>query len=138
MLKDHSTSFLRCQLIDTLISSTTETWSSRLKMEEIPKHGTSIKSHGPLRPSSTTNHGTSKAQEEPTTCRFGAPTQDGSNSSSMKVNNSSIGKMEELLMFQVAKTRKEDQLSPIRDTLEPTKNGRLSILTNQRKNKHQD
>jgi hypothetical protein len=30
---------------DTLISLTTETWSSRLKMEETPKSGGSTKEH---------------------------------------------------------------------------------------------
>jgi hypothetical protein len=45
MLKDHSTLSLLWHHTDTLISSTTETWSSRHQMEETPKPGGSTKSH---------------------------------------------------------------------------------------------
>ena len=41
-LKETSTLFQPFQVADILISSTTETWSLRLEMEEEPKSGTSI------------------------------------------------------------------------------------------------
>jgi hypothetical protein len=44
MLRDHSTLSQKWDKTDTLISSTTETWSSRLKTEETPKSGGSTKS----------------------------------------------------------------------------------------------
>jgi hypothetical protein len=42
LLKETSTLCQPCQVEDTLISSTTGTWSSRLQMEERLKSGTSI------------------------------------------------------------------------------------------------
>jgi hypothetical protein len=45
MLKDHSTLSQKWDKTDILISSTTETWSSRLRMVETPKSGGSIKDH---------------------------------------------------------------------------------------------
>jgi hypothetical protein len=76
--------------------------------------------------------------EEPTTCRSGAPTQDGSNSSSMKEKDSSTGRTIKYLMSMEARMKKEDQLSSGTSTMEPTKSGRLYILTKLRKNKLKD
>jgi hypothetical protein len=47
----------------------------------------------------------------------------------MLMNISLTSKMEELLMFTVEKMRKEDKLLYGRNTMEPTKDGMLSILT---------
>jgi len=45
MSKEISMSFQKCQITDILISLTTETWSSRLEMEEEPKFGISTRDH---------------------------------------------------------------------------------------------
>jgi hypothetical protein len=65
-----------------LRSSTTETWSSRPRMDKKVKSGGSINNHSPSRPRSTTNHGTSNLLVRPTLCKSGAPTHNGSRSSS--------------------------------------------------------
>jgi hypothetical protein len=57
-------------------------------MEETPKSGTSINNHLPSEQDTTTNLGTSRALEELTTCKSGAPTLDGSKSSDIKESNS--------------------------------------------------
>jgi hypothetical protein len=57
-------------------------------MEETPKSGTSINNHLPSEPDTITNHGISRVQEEPTKCKSGAPTLDGSKSSDIKESNS--------------------------------------------------
>jgi len=127
MLRDHSILSLEWKMEDTLISSTTETWSSRLKMEETPKSGGSTKDHWPSRPNWTTNHGTFKTQEEPLTCKSGALTLTGGNYSNMRMVISSTGPTVKLSMPN--QIQKVNQLSL--QTLETLylKNGRLSILT---------
>jgi hypothetical protein len=57
-------------------------------MEIKANSGTSIKSPRPSRQESTTNHGISKIQEEPETCKSGVLTQDGGNYSDMKEDSS--------------------------------------------------
>jgi len=128
MSKDHSTLSPNYHHTDTLISSTTETLLSRYQMEETLKSGTSINNHSPSEQSITTNHGTLRTPEIPTTCKYGAPTPTGGKSSSMKVNTSSTGRTEKLLMYMEEKTKKEDQLSSGANTVEPTRDGRSSIL----------
>jgi len=66
--------------------------------------------------------------EEPTTCKSGALTLDGSNSSSMRRNNSSIGPTRRLLMFIQEEMKKEDKLSFGVTTERQTRDGLLSIL----------
>jgi hypothetical protein len=67
--------------------------------------------------------------EEPTICKSGAPTLDGSRSSSIQMKILSTGKMAEYLMLLEERTLKDKQLLPGKDTMEPTRDGRLSILT---------
>jgi hypothetical protein len=49
MLREISTLYLQWIHTDILILSTTETWSSKLQMEERLKSGTSIRNHWPSR-----------------------------------------------------------------------------------------
>jgi hypothetical protein len=80
MLRDHSTLFLKWEEADTS-TLLEETWSSRQEMEEELNNGTSINNPIPLNPDPITNLGIFKAKEDPLTCKFGAPTQDGGKSS---------------------------------------------------------
>jgi hypothetical protein len=68
-------------------------------MEETLKPGGSTKELWLSRQSSTTNPLTSKAQEEQETCKFGAPTPNGSRSSNTSMDNSSTSKIQELLPY---------------------------------------
>jgi hypothetical protein len=68
-------------------------------------------------------------------CKSGAPTLDGGKSSSMKENTSLTGPTKKHLMFTEDKIMKDKRLLSGRNTVEPTRNGRLSILTNLRRNK---
>jgi hypothetical protein len=54
-------------------------------MEERLKHGTLIKYLRPSKLDITTNHGISRMLERPQICKFGAQTQDGSNSSNTEM-----------------------------------------------------
>ena len=72
---------------------------------------------------------TSKTQEELTTCRSGAPTLDGSNSSSTKRVNSSIGPTIRFLMSLQAKMKKVKQLVSKTTLARATRNGEFYILT---------
>ena len=64
--------------------------------------------------------------EEPTTCRSGAPTQDGSRSSSMLMNISSISKTEKHLMYMVEEMKKLDQSLFGTNMVKLTRDGRSS------------
>jgi hypothetical protein len=98
-------------------------------MEEIPNNGTSINKLSPLDQDLTTNLGTLRAQEEPTTCKSGAPTQDGGKSSPMKDNTSSTSRTRKLLIFMETKMKKEERSKYGRDIMAPTRDGESSILT---------
>jgi len=123
MLKDHSTSFHNCHHTDTLISLAISLLS-RLEMAETHKNGTSIKHHGQSDPRTTTIHGTFQAMVEAKKCKSQAPTPNGGNSSDMRVNTSSIGRMERLLMFQEEKISKDKQFGSGVSMEEPTRDGR--------------
>jgi hypothetical protein len=119
---------------DTLILSTTETWSSRLQTVEIPRNGTSINNPRLSELDTTTNHGISRAQVEPRTCKSGAPTLDGSKFSNSKVNSLSILLTIRSLMLHPPRIKK---VKPLLSTVETettskmlTKDGRLSTLIN--------
>jgi len=63
------------------------------------------------------------------TCRFGAPTQDGSKCSNMKMINSSIGRIARSLMLKEPRMKKATLLV-FGEIMEANiKNGLLSILT---------
>jgi len=68
-------------------------------------------------------------QERATTCRSGAPIPTGGNSLNMKVNTSSTGILERLLMSLEEKMLKDKQFGSGASMEEPTRDGRLSILT---------
>jgi len=76
--------------------------------------------------------------EEPTTCKYGAPTQDGSRSSDMLANNSSTSKTKKHLMFRVQKMLKDKLLSFMDHTTRSTKDGELSILINPKRSQLKD
>jgi len=67
-------------------------------------------------------------QERPTRCKSGAPTQDGSRSSNIEMNTSSILEMVRHLMYMEEKMKKLGKSLPGRDTMVQTRDGRLSIL----------
>jgi hypothetical protein len=98
-------------------------------MEERHKNGISINNHSPLGPDLTTSLGTFKVQEEPTTCKSGALTQDGSNCSCTKMNNLSMSRTKRYLMSQVEKIKKDKLLSSGEITVRRIRNGRSSTLT---------
>lgn len=136
--RETSTFSLNLQATDTSMSSTAETWSSRHQMDSNHKFGTSTKPHWPSDLDWTTDHGTSRALEEPTTCRSGTPAANGSRYSSMMENTSSISRTERHLMFTVAKMRKADKSLSGTDTTEPTRDGRSHILTRLTRKKRRD
>jgi hypothetical protein len=76
-----------------------ETLLSRQETTEESKLGTSTKPQRLLRTRLTTNHSISKVLEDPTTFKSGAPTQDGGNSSGMKVNLSPTSRTTRYLML---------------------------------------
>jgi len=102
-------------------------------MEEILRNGGSIKSHIPLDPSTTTNHGTFKAMVEARRWKSQALTLTGGRSSHMLMNISSISRTEKHLMFMVEKMKKEEKSLSGASTVERTRDGKSSILTRQRK-----
>jgi len=57
-----------------------------------------------------------------------APTLNGGRSSNTEENNSSTSRTAKLLMYQVEKMLKLNQLLLTRDTTEETRNGKLSML----------
>jgi hypothetical protein len=67
--------------------------------------------------------------EKPTTCKFGAPTQDGGKSSDTPEETSRTSKAERFLMFQVVKMLKAKRLLSGANTTKPTRDGQLSMLT---------
>jgi len=67
-------------------------------------------------------------QEEPATCRSGAPTQVGSRSSDMRKNTSSMPRVRHS-MFMVVKMKKQEKSLSTTDTTELTRNGQSSIST---------
>jgi hypothetical protein len=133
MLKEIST---LCQLFhqeDTLILLTTETWLLRQLTEERLKSGTSTNKQRPLELDTTTSHGISRVLVEPTTCKSGALTQDGSRSSNTKENSSPIQPTTRFLMSQEQRMKKVKLLScmpKMEITIRMlTKDGKLFILT---------
>jgi len=66
------------------------------------------------------------------TCKSGAPTQDGSKSSSTRTTNLLTGTTTRSLMLKVAKTKKDTQLEYGQTIEENTNNGQLFILIKQR------
>jgi hypothetical protein len=110
----------------------TETWLSRLEMEERLKSGISINNLLLLEPDTTTNHGISRIPEEPATCRSGAPTPIGSKSSSIKTTSSSTGQTTRFLMSMTQRTLKDRELESRTTKMLGTNNGKLFILTRQR------
>jgi len=88
MLRDHSMLSLNCQ--NTGISILLETiWSSRLQMDSILKYGGSIKNPRLSNLNcKSTEDGTSRAQEDQITCKFGTQTVDGSNCLNMRYKTS--------------------------------------------------
>jgi hypothetical protein len=109
MLTEHSTLSHKWDPEDISISSE-ETLSSRLEMVEEPKNGTSINNLEPSDQETTTTLGIFKTQEEPITCKSGAPTQDGGKSSSTLEETSEMLETIRFLMFQVAKILKDKTL----------------------------
>jgi hypothetical protein len=66
--------------------------------------------------------------EEPTTCRSGQPTLDGSKFSNMRTANSSTGRTAKSLMLKAERILKANQLEFGATIEENTSNGKLSIL----------
>jgi len=126
--KDHSTLSLHYHHIDTLISLAI-TLLSRHQMEEHLKSGTSINNLWQSDLSPTTNHGTFKVMVEAIQCKSQALTPTGGRSSDMKESNSSTGITERHLMFQVERMLKDNQFGSGVSMVEPTRDGRFSILT---------
>jgi hypothetical protein len=71
---------------------------------------------------------TSRVQEKPRTCKFGAPIQAGGKSLYSAENTSAIFKKPtDALMSSKVKTLKDKLCRFIIDTMEPTKDGKFSI-----------
>jgi len=103
-------------------------------MVERLKAGTLMLNQEPSRPVTTTNHGISNLLVEPTTCRCGAPTQDGSRSSSIQENNSSIPRTTRSLKLLVRRILKVKQLAFMETIVVSIKDGLSDILTKLTKN----
>jgi hypothetical protein len=71
------------------------------------------------------------------TCKSGVPTQAGSRSSSMKENTLSTSETERYLMLLEEKMLKDKLLSSMDFIKVPTRDGRLSTLTNKTNNQPQ-
>jgi hypothetical protein len=72
-------------------------------------------------------------QEELTTCKFGAQTQDGSKSSFMLMNISVILKTRNALMLLEAKMKKDKKFKSMEEPTMQTKDGRSSIKINMKR-----
>jgi hypothetical protein len=72
----------------------------------------------------------SKTQENQVTLKFTIPTPDGGNFSLMKVNSFQMLRTTLFLTLMEIKMRKAEMLTCIRDITVPTRDGRLSTLTN--------
>jgi hypothetical protein len=105
-----------------------EEWLSRLQTVEPLNNGTSTNNLTPLDPSQTTNHGISNHQENPETCKSGAPAHNGGKSSSTLETTSKTFTTRRFLMFQEEKILKDKLLSSGADTTKPTRDGQLSML----------
>jgi hypothetical protein len=96
------------------------------------KYGTSTSNLKPLELDITTNHGISRVLVEPTTCKSGALTPDGSKFSSLRMNTSSIHQTTKFLMLLEAKMKKDKLLEYKIEMVEKVelliRDGRLSIL----------
>jgi hypothetical protein len=79
-------------------------------MEEELKFGTSINNLRPSEPDTTINLGISRVLVEPETCKSGAPTQDGSNSSNSKENTLSTLPTIRFLKFNPQRMKKDKLL----------------------------
>jgi hypothetical protein len=66
-------------------------------------------------------------QEEPTTCKSGAPTQDGSKSSCMLMNISATSRIRNAWMLQEARMLKVKQFKFMAEIIIQIKGGRLFI-----------
>lgn len=80
----------------------------------------------------------SRTVEEQITCNSGAPPQAGSNSSCIRIITSSMFKTWKCLMSKATKTKKHNPSSCMEDTMVPTSDGRLSILTLWRRDQPRD
>jgi hypothetical protein len=65
-------------------------------------------------------------------CKSGVPTQDGGKSLSIKTSTLSIGKMENVLMFQEERMSKDKKSLHGQDTMVPIRDGKLSTLIRSR------
>jgi hypothetical protein len=92
-------------------------------MEGRLRSGTSIKHLRLSEQDTTINHGISRVLEEPTTCKSGALTLDGSKYSSTRITNSSTGKTVRYLMSQEPRMRKDKLFKYTVTTVERTNNG---------------
>jgi len=98
-------------------------------MDKRDKSGGSTNNPSLSRPRSTTNHGISRHLVRLIRCKSGAPTHNGSRSSSIQVANSSMStRTKEFLMSKTAKMLKPTQLLPERTQDKSTRDGLLSIL----------
>jgi hypothetical protein len=108
-------------------------------MVKTVKFGTLIKLAKPFIPRDTSSsRGTSRMQVNPTTCKSGTLTVDGSKSSSMSRIALSMLKQARYLKCKAIKIKKDKKLESGTDIMDPTKSGKSSIpmnmmLTNQPK-----
>jgi hypothetical protein len=106
-------------------------------MVEIPKTGTSINHQEQLEADRTTDPLTSRMLEDQTTCKPGTPTVDGSSSSDLRVNTSSISRTRKHSMYLEVETLKDKMLLFGRSTTASTKDGLLFTKMTGRLPKHQ-
>jgi len=79
-------------------------------MVEKLKYGISINNQRQSEQDITTNHGILRVQEEPTICKSGALTLDGSKYSNLKVNTLLIQPITKFLMLQDQRMKKDKLL----------------------------
>ena len=103
---------------------------SRLQMSSTLRCGTSINQP---KPSETRCRKisllTSKTQETPTTCKFGPPTEDGTNNSSSPRTTSRIPKMEESLRSPTSRIQRVPTSVSASSPISYARNGQFSMWT---------
>jgi len=129
MFLDHSRLFHNMERTDTLTLRTKEKCALRFQMDGHLRHGISMPSQRPSSLKQTTDHGISPVPEGLIECKFGIQILNGSKSSNMSLRISSTPKT---IRYSKSRTTKMRKAKPVLLEIEmtnPTRNGRLSILT---------
>ena len=108
-------------------------------MEEGHKPSGSTSKQRPSNPTKTrVGHLILSVLEDLPTCKCGAPTQDGGNSSDTVVDTSQMSRTTRFLMYQATKMLKDKTFMFGRDTVDLTRDGRSSTSTPRQESESRD